>query len=39
MEQWVRNLIAVACVDVEVQVQSLAWHSGLKGSGVAIAAG
>ena len=30
MAQWVKNLIAVAWVTVEVQVQSLAWWSGLK---------
>ena len=30
MLQWVKNLIAVTQVTAEVQVQSLAWHSGLK---------
>ena len=28
--QWVKNLIAVAWVTVEVQIWSPAWHSGLK---------
>ena len=28
--QWVKNLTAAAQVSAEAQVQSLAWHSGLK---------
>ena len=30
MAQWIKNLIAVAWVAMEVQVPSPAWHSGLK---------
>ena len=30
MAQWVKNLTAAAQVSAEAQVQSLAWHSGLK---------
>ena len=30
MAQWVKNPTAVAQVSTEAQVQSLAWHSGLK---------
>ena len=32
-----QNMTAVAWVSAELWVQSLAWHSGLKGSGVAAA--
>ena len=35
MAQWVRNMIAAASIREEVCLQSLAWHSGLKGSGIA----
>ena len=28
--QWVKNPTAAAWVDVEMQIQSQAWHSGLK---------
>ena len=38
MAQEVKNPTAVAQVTAEVQVQSSAWHSGVKGPGVATAA-
>ena len=37
MVQWIKNLTAVAWVDTEAWLQSLAWHSGFKGSAVATA--
>ena len=35
MAQWFKNLTAAAQVPGEAWVPSLAWHSGLKGSGMA----
>ena len=37
MQQWIKNPTAEAQVAVEVQVQSLAWHSGFNASAVAAA--